>query len=161
MDIFTTMTPSGSVSPRQELVKDVRVTDRVRSPHQMLKRIGVIVAGILYFLLAGYVFAANSSRAREYRDNCARCHAADAKGNGPDANSEPGYHPADLTEITKHHEDKFPCQEIYDVIEGDKRLPGHYNFNSPMPLSGLSFPEPTLRRGSSVAMQVASPAAAT
>jgi len=82
MDIFTITTPPRSVSPRQELVKDVRVADRVRSPYQMPKRIGVIVAGILYFLLAGYVFATNSSGAREYMDNCARCHGADAKGNG-------------------------------------------------------------------------------
>jgi mono/diheme cytochrome c family protein len=103
---------------------------------QVLRKTQVIMAGILYFLLAGYVFAANSSGAREYMDNCARCHGADAKGNGPDANSKPGYHPADLTEITKHHGDKFPRQEIYDVIDGDKRLPGHYNFNSPMPLWG-------------------------
>ncbi|HVN89233.1 MAG TPA: hypothetical protein VMT61_05425, partial [Candidatus Binataceae bacterium] len=37
------------------------------------------------------------------------------------------------------HGGKFPRQEIYDIIDGGKRLPGHYNFNSPMPLWGLSF----------------------
>jgi len=105
----------------------------------MPKQIGVIVAGILFFLLAAKGFAAEPSGAREYKDNCARCHGSDAKGNGRDANEKPGYRPADLTQIATHHGGKFPRQEIYDVIDGGKRLPGHYNFNSPMPLWGLSF----------------------
>jgi len=105
----------------------------------MYKRTGVIVAGILFFSLAGKLFAAEPTGAREYQDNCARCHGTDAKGNGPDANDKPGYRPADLTQITKRHGEKFPRQEIYDVIDGGKRLPGHHNFNSPMPLWGLSF----------------------
>ena len=62
-----------------------------------------------------------------------------AKGNGPDANEKAGYHPADLTNIARQHGGKFPRQAIYDIIDGGKRLPGHYNFNSPMPLWGLSF----------------------
>ncbi len=121
------------------LAKDVRVADRVRSPHQMPKRTGVIVAGILFFLLVGKVFGAEASGAREYKDNCARCHGTDAKGDGPDANEKPGYRPADLTQISRHYAKRFPRQDIYDIIDGGKRLPGHYNFNSPMPLWGLSF----------------------
>jgi mono/diheme cytochrome c family protein len=105
----------------------------------MPERIGVIVAGILLFLVTGKVFAAEPSGAREYKDNCARCHGTDAKGNGRDASDKPGYRPADLTQITKHHGERFPRQEICDIIDGGKRLPGHYNFNSPMPLWGLSF----------------------
>jgi len=105
----------------------------------MTKRSELIVAGILFFLLAGKVLAAKASGAQEFKDNCARCHGADAKGSGPDANEKPGYRPADLTQIIKHHGGKFPRQEIYDVIDGGKRLPGHYTFNSPMPLWGLSF----------------------
>ena len=139
MDIFTTVRCPGLLSQGQGLVKDVRVADRVRSPHQMPKRTGVIVAGILFFLLAGKVFAAEPSGAQEYKDNCARCHGADATGKGQDADNKPGYHPADLTHISKDHGGAFPHQEIYDVIDGGKRLPAHYNFNSPMPLWGLSF----------------------
>jgi mono/diheme cytochrome c family protein len=105
----------------------------------MPKRAGVIVAGILFFLSAGSAFAAQPSGAQEYKDNCARCHGTDAKGNGPDANEKAGYRPADLTNIARRHGGKFPRQAIYDVIDGGKRLPGHYNFNSPMPLWGLSF----------------------
>ena len=99
----------------------------------------MIVAGILFFTLAGKLFAAEPSGAQKYTDNCARCHGTDAKGNGPDSNERPGYRPADLTQIAKRHGKKFPRQEIYDVIDGGKRLPEHYDFNSPMPLWGLSF----------------------
>jgi hypothetical protein len=52
---------------------------------------------------------------------------------------KPGYYPKDLTHIARNHGGKFPRQEIYDIIDGGKRLPSHYNFNSPMPLWGLSF----------------------
>ena len=45
----------------------------------------------------------------------------------------------DLTHISRNHGGKFPRQEIYDIIDGGKRLPGHYDFDSPMPLWGLSF----------------------
>jgi len=105
----------------------------------MPKPTAAIVAGILFLLLAAKVFADEASGAREYQDHCVRCHGTEARGNGPDANEKPGYRPADLTQISKHHGDKFPRQEIYDVIDGGRRLPGHYNFNSPMPLWGLSF----------------------
>ena len=130
----------GSLSRQfQRRAKEVRVAYRARSPHQVSRRIVVIVAGILFFTLAGKLVAAEPSGEREYEDNCARCHGTDAKGNGPDANDKPGYGSADLTQIAKRHGEKFPRQEIYDVIDGGKRLPGHYNFNSPMPLWGLSF----------------------
>ena len=111
----------------------------------MIRRVGgpkrtyLLVAGFLIFSLAKRVSAVESSGAGEYRDNCARCHGTDAKGNGPDAKEKPGYRPPDLTQIAHRHGGKFPRQEIYDIIDGGKRLPGHYNFNSPMPLWGLSF----------------------
>ena len=105
----------------------------------MSRRTGVIVAVILFFSLAGKLFAAEPSGARDYNEYCARCHGTDAKGNGPDANDKPVYGQADLTQIAKRHGEKFPRQEIYDVIDGGKRLPEHYDFNSPMPLWGLSF----------------------
>lgn len=139
MYIFTTMSSPGFLSQLQGLAKDVRVVYRARAPHQVSRRTVVIVAGILFFSLAGKLLAAEPSGARDYNDNCARCHGTDAKGNGPDANDKPGYRPADLTQIAKRHGEKFPRQKIYDVIDGGKRLPEHYNFNSPMPLWGLNF----------------------
>jgi mono/diheme cytochrome c family protein len=85
------------------------------------------------------VFATEPSGAQEYRDHCARCHGRDAKGNGPDANEKPGYQPADLTQIAKRNHGSFPREKIYNIIDGGKRSPGHYDFDSPMPLWGLNF----------------------
>jgi mono/diheme cytochrome c family protein len=116
-----------------------RIADRTSSPDQKPKWIGVILAGILFVSLAGKVLAAEVSGAQEYKDNCARCHGPGGKGNGPDANEKPGYHPANLTLISQRNGGSFPRQKIYDVIDGGKRMPGHYDFNSPMPLWGLSF----------------------
>jgi mono/diheme cytochrome c family protein len=99
----------------------------------------IIVAALLLLSLCANAFAAEPSGAKEYKDNCARCHGPEAKGNGPDANEKPGYHPADLTQIARRHGGKFPRDRIYEVIDGGNRMPGHYNFDSPMPLWGLSF----------------------
>ncbi len=99
----------------------------------------MIVSLMLLLSVVGNVFATGPSGAQEYKDNCARCHGGGAKGNGPDANEKPGYRPADLTQIARRNGGKFPRQAIYDIIDGGKRLPEHYNFNSPMPLWGLSF----------------------
>ena len=105
---------------------------------KILKQIGLLT-GILFVTFASTVLAAEPSGVQEYQDNCARCHGPNAKGNGPDANEKPGYHPADPTQISKHNGGHFPRQKVYDIIDGGKRVPGHYNFNSPMPLWGLNF----------------------
>ena len=78
----------------------------------MPERTGLVVAGILLFISAAKVFAAEPTGAQEYNDNCARCHGTDAKGNGPDANEKPGYRPADLTQIITHHGEKFPRRGV-------------------------------------------------
>jgi mono/diheme cytochrome c family protein len=105
----------------------------------MRYRAAALLTGVVFVSVVGNVFAAELSGVQEYRENCARCHGVNAKGNGPDANEKPGYHPADLTQIARRHGGKFPSQKIYDVIDGGKRMPGHFNFDSPMPLWGLSF----------------------
>lgn len=93
---------------------------------------------VILILLSTRAFAADLSGSQEFQENCARCHGADTTGNGPELR-KPGYYPADLTHISRNHGGHFPRQEIYDIIDGGKRLPGHYNFDSPMPLWGLSF----------------------
>jgi mono/diheme cytochrome c family protein len=99
----------------------------------------LVAAALLLSSVVGDACAGEPSGAREYGQNCARCHGADGKGSGPDANEKPGYHAADLTQIARQNGGKFPRRKIYDIIDGGKRLPGHYNFNSPMPLWGLGF----------------------
>jgi mono/diheme cytochrome c family protein len=100
--------------------------------------VGPFAVALLFPFSGRNLFAADISGALEYQANCARCHGADTTGNGKEIR-KPGYRPKDLTHISKNHAGKFPRQEIYDIIDGGKRLPGHYNFNSPMPLWGLSF----------------------
>ena len=98
-----------------------------------------LFAVTLLLLLSGSnLFAADIFGALEFQENCARCHGADTTGNGTEMH-KPGYYPKDLTHISRNHGGKFPRQEIYDIIDGGKRLPGHYDFDSPMPLWGLSF----------------------
>jgi mono/diheme cytochrome c family protein len=111
---------------------------REREELQMAYAAAMIMAGVLCVSIVAKVFA-DPTGAQEYKDNCARCHGPEGKGNGPDANEKPGYRPADLTQISRRHGGKFPREKIYDVIDGGKRIPGHTNFNNPMPLWGLSF----------------------
>ncbi len=103
------------------------------------KSLATIVTASLLLIRPGVGFATEPSGLQEYQQNCARCHGTDGKGNGPDAKTVLGYHPANLTLIRRKNGGTFPRQEIYDVIDGGKRLPGHSDWNSPMPLWGLSF----------------------
>jgi cbb3-type cytochrome c oxidase subunit III len=104
-----------------------------------VKSLATIMTAILLLIRPGVGFATEPSGSQEYQQNCARCHGTDGKGNGPDAKTLRGYHPANLTLIRRKNGGTFPRQEIYDVIDGGKRLPGHNDWNSPMPLWGLSF----------------------
>lgn len=100
--------------------------------------VGLFAVALLFPFSGSDLFAADISGALEYHENCARCHGADATGNAEKMH-KPGYYPKDLTHISRNHGGKFPRQEIYDIIDGGKRLPGHYDFDSPMPLWGLRF----------------------
>ncbi len=104
------------------------------------------MAGILFFLLVGKVFGAEASGAREYKDNCARCHGTDAKGDGPDANEKPGYRPADLTQISRHYAKRFPRQDIYDIIDGGKRPVGSQSATPASRFSTSSGTSPKVAR---------------
>jgi mono/diheme cytochrome c family protein len=94
---------------------------------------------LLLLLSARGIFAAESSGRADYLHYCARCHGEDGKGHGPDAKEGAGYQAADLTQMSNHNRGKFPSQHLYDVIDGGKRDPGHYDWNSPMPLWGMVF----------------------
>ena len=70
--------------------------------------------------------------------HCADCHGIDGKGNGPAVQVIPGFRPVDLTILSKRR-GLFPRQEVSDIIDGRKRLPGHYDSDTDMPLWGLMF----------------------
>jgi mono/diheme cytochrome c family protein len=61
---------------------------------------------------------------RKYRANCASCHGAEGKGNGP---NKPCLtkRPSDLTVLAKNNGGVLPVGRIYDVIDGNKDVVGH------------------------------------
>lgn len=61
----------------------------------------------------------------EYQYYCASCHGTDGKGSGPMANMLK-VTPADLTQLSKKHEGKFPFWKVYRIIDGrEPILSGH------------------------------------
>ena len=71
-----------------------------------------------------------------YKQYCAACHGADAKGHGPLAVvlKTP---PADLTTLAKHHQGKFPYDYVSSVLEFGPGFPAHGS--SEMPAWGPIF----------------------
>lgn len=67
----------------------------------------------------------------EYLSNCASCHGAEAKGDGPVASSLVKK-PSDLTIITKEFSGIFPEEHIYSVIDGRKRVNPHGDTDMPV-----------------------------
>lgn len=82
---------------------------------------------------------ATASARKDFVLHCADCHGVDGKGNGPAVQVIPGFKPVDLTQLSKEHGGEFPRQEVYDIIDGRKRLPGHYDADTDMPIWGLTF----------------------
>ena len=80
-----------------------------------------------------------STARKDFVLHCADCHGVDGKGNGPATQVIPGFKPTDLTLLSKSNGGQFPRQEVYDVIDGRKRLPGHYDADTDMPIWGLRF----------------------
>jgi len=71
-----------------------------------------------------------------YKQFCAACHGADAKGHGPLAVvlKTP---PADLTTLAKRHQGKFPYEYVSSVLEFGSGFPAHGS--SEMPTWGSIF----------------------
>jgi len=76
----------------------------------------------------------------DYMKNCAGCHGADGKGNGPDLYVVPGVAPADLTLLAKRNGGVFPFQQTEDAIDGRKGIPSHKRFD--MPFWGVTMQTP-------------------
>ena len=100
---------------------------------------GVItVAGAVGLTLA----AAQTFRPSDYSGQelfaryCASCHGPDAQGDGPVAPSLRKYVP-DLTRITVRHGNRFPAQEVRDMIDG--RSPVLSHGPREMPVWGREF----------------------
>ncbi len=66
-----------------------------------------------------------------YMNQCAACHGADAKGNGPAATALKSP-PTDLTQMAKKNNGKFPANHVYSSIVGDLNVPAHGSADMPM-----------------------------
>jgi len=61
---------------------------------------------------------------REYMANCASCHGADGKGQGPNVQFL-NKSPPDLTLLAKKNGGILPAARMYEVIEGSRDVPTH------------------------------------
>jgi len=65
-----------------------------------------------------------------FREFCAVCHGADAKGNGPAADALKT-RPSDLTQISRHNGNKFPTLHVHRIISGEDAVAAHGNRDMP------------------------------
>lgn len=73
---------------------------------------------------------------REYDSNCANCHGATGKGDGP---FKPYLtrSPTDLTKLAKTNQGIFPFYQLVSVIDGRNLPPGHGERD--MPIWGADY----------------------
>jgi mono/diheme cytochrome c family protein len=71
-----------------------------------------------------------------YATYCASCHGLGGKGDGPAAPALKKT-PANLTELTKRNQGKFPELKVYGTIRGDSNTPAHGSKD--MPIWGSVF----------------------
>jgi mono/diheme cytochrome c family protein len=73
---------------------------------------------------------------REFDANCASCHGASGKGDGP---NKPWMTkaPPDLTVIAKNNGGVLPFKRLYEVIDGTAQVGGHGS--SDMPVWGRDY----------------------
>jgi len=118
------------------------IIERSNSPRHLM-RLGACTTLItsLLCLLVGSACAqtSQSSAKKDFVLHCADCHGVDGKGNGPAVQVIPGFKPVDLTVLSQNHGGQFPREEVTEVIDGRKRLEGHYDSDTDMPLWGLMF----------------------
>ncbi|SRR5579862_4292637 len=77
-----------------------------------------------------------SSGKAMFSSYCAACHGAEGKGNGPAA-SELKVTPADLTQLAKKNNGKYPADHVRAVLQFGAKAPAHGS--SDMPVWGTLF----------------------
>lgn len=65
-----------------------------------------------------------------YREYCAACHGADAKGNGPAAAALKKA-PNDLTHIARANHGSFPEERMMRILRGDESVSAHGSLDMP------------------------------
>jgi mono/diheme cytochrome c family protein len=79
----------------------------------------------------GNVNAADDVGAREYNNNCAVCHGASGKGDGPYAGIIDTKIP-DMTMLQKNNDGVFPFDRVYQTIDGRMQVEAHGTRDMPI-----------------------------
>lgn len=97
------------------------------------------IAGVILLAVSNQAAFAQPAGKLDYDQYCAGCHGVHGKGDGAALQVIPGFKPTDFTRMSATHGGQFPSDEVYQVIDGRKRVPGHTDWDSDMPLWGLQF----------------------
>ncbi len=76
-----------------------------------------VIASILSVTASSWAQTSVGLGRADYKDNCASCHGASGKGDGP-VHSFLVKPPSDLTTIARRHGGKFPEELMWEVIDG-------------------------------------------
>eukprot|EP01032_Pedospumella_encystans_P014389 gene14389-16527_t len=76
-----------------------------------------LIASILAITSSSWGQTSAALGRADFKDNCASCHGAAGKGDGP-VRSFLVKPPSDLTRITQRHGGKFPQDLMWEVIDG-------------------------------------------
>jgi len=90
----------------------------------------LLLAGFMLVLAAG-VTTAQSSANKDYLQDCAECHGADARGAQAEKRALRGYVSTDLTQISRRNGGEFPRQKVDDSIDGRNRIAAHFAGDMP------------------------------
>jgi mono/diheme cytochrome c family protein len=109
-----------------------------RSLHRLLKVTAVVALGLVVLAALSRIAAADSATwnkvleegAEDYKESCAACHGADAKGGG-DLGGKLFKKPVDLTLLAQQNGGLFPFRRVFDAIAGDVPVEGHDTMHMP------------------------------
>jgi mono/diheme cytochrome c family protein len=92
-------------------------------------RKGIVSAALI--VASSYAYAADDVGKVEYDNNCAVCHGASGKGDGPYAGIINTKIP-DLTTLQKANNGVFPFDRIYQMIDGRHEVKAHGTRDMPI-----------------------------
>lgn len=97
-----------------------------------------LIASILAITSSSWGQTSAALGRADFKDNCASCHGAAGKGDGP-VRSFLIQPPSDLTRITQRHGGKFPQDLMWEVIDGRWSGDGGPHGSREMPVWGTEF----------------------
>jgi Cytochrome c len=101
-----------------------------RENHRATAYVSLALYVVIFLLFSTSKLFAETAKT-DFQNFCAQCHGVDGKG-GSNLGDIQG---PDLTHLSQKHGGKFPSQEVYEVIDGRKKLAGHERLLA-MPLWG-------------------------